>query len=115
MATQSVRTTTIVYSGDINGTETSGGAANAASPGQMQIITLASGANTITTPTTTTTACTIVLPAGNTHLVTLKGVTGDTGVILHLTDSTTIALDATATSFCLTAAAQIVGVHLIWS
>lgn len=117
MAITSTRTTTIVYSGDETATLTAGGAANAASPGQQQILTLASGANTITPPGggATPVACTIVLPTSNTHIVTLKGVTGDTGVPLHQTDSTTIAIDPTCTSFVLTAAAQIVGVRLLWS
>jgi hypothetical protein len=48
-------------------------------------------------------------------LITLKGVTGDTGVPLHLTDYTMIAVDTSITSFCLTAAATITGVRLIWS
>jgi hypothetical protein len=64
---------------------------------------LNSGANTITVPTGAT-AVVIQPPSGNTILVTFKGVTGDTGVPLHKTQPTVIALDSTATSFVLTAA-----------
>jgi hypothetical protein len=45
----------------------------------------------------------------------LKGVTGDTGVVLHKTDPSTIALNSPTTTLCLTASAQIDGVRLVWS
>jgi hypothetical protein len=117
MATTATRVTTITYSGDVNGTETTGGAANAASPAQSQIITLAVGANTITAPAsgTTPTALTIIPPAGNATAVTLKGVSGDTGIPIHLTDSLTISLASGFTSLVLSVGTQIVGVRLLWS
>lgn len=64
---------------------------------------------------TVVTALTIIPPAGNTILITLKGVGGDTGIPLHLTDPTTIALDTTFTSLVLTAASQMDGIRLIWT
>jgi hypothetical protein len=49
--------------------------------GQTQWVVLQSGANTITVPASPTPrGCVITLPATNTALTTLKGVTGDTGV-----------------------------------
>ena len=87
---------------------------NSASPAQTEIPTLAAGANTITPPTGAT-ACTIVPPTGNTETITLKGVTGDTGVVLHKTDPTSIGINSASDTFVLTASAEIIGVRLIWS
>ena len=117
MAVSATRTTTIVYTGDVTGTETISAAANAASPGSVEIKTLSSGANTITVPTggATVTACTILPPTGNTISITLKGVTGDTGVRLHNTDPTTIAIDSSVSTFCLTAGNTLTGLRIYWS
>lgn len=117
MSVTATRTTTIVYSGNVVGTQTISAASNAASPGKVDIVTLASGANTISAPTggTTPVSLTIVPPAGNTVLMTVKGVTGDTGVPIHKTDPTTLALDSTFSSFCLTAAGIITGVRFYWT
>lgn len=117
MATTATRSTTITYSGTVVGTETVSAASNAASPGQVEIKTLASGANTITVPTggSTAVSCTIIPPAGNTQTLTLKGVTGDTGVGLHLTDPSTVALAAATATFVLTAGGTITGVVLMWT
>lgn len=117
MSVTANRAQTIIYSGDVTGTETVTAAANAASPGSVTLHTLASGANTITVPTggATVVSATLLPPTGNTQTLTLKGVTGDTGVGLHLTDPTTIALASTVTSFCLTAGATITGLRIYWS
>lgn len=117
MATTSTRVTTIVFTGDVTGTQTISAASNAASPGGEVLMTLASGFNTITIPTggSTVTACTIIPPSGNAQTLTLKGVTGDTGVPLHLTDPSTIALAGNTTTFGLTAGAQITGLRLVYS
>lgn len=117
MAVASARTQTITYTGDTTGTQTINAAANAASPGSVTIHTLASGANTITVPTggSTPTAATILPPAGNVQTLTLKGVTGDTGVAIHLTDPTTIALASSVASFVLTAGGTITGLRVYWS
>lgn len=113
MAVTAVRSTTIQFSGDIAATNTFAAANNVASPAEIELEALASGPNTITPPVGAK-ACTIIPPTGNTVLITLKGVTGDTGVVLHLTDPTTIALNNYATTFCLTAASAVT-VRLVWS
>lgn len=118
MAIASARTVSITYSGDAVGTQNLAAAANTLSGG-IEVKTLASGANTITVPVVTgiavPTAVTIVPPSGNLTSITLKGVTGDTGIALHLTDPTTIALASSVANFVLTAGAQILGVKLYWS
>lgn len=119
MAITSTRNVQIGFSGDVAQLPQPFSALdNLVSPGQSDLVTLASGANTITPPSvtgTTATALTIIPPAGNATLITLKGVTGDTGVPLHKTDPTSIAADTTLSSIVLTAAATIAGVRLIWS
>ncbi len=116
MPVNALRTTTITFTGDVSGTQTET-ADNANSPGVVELKTLASGANTITVPSggSTPQACTIVKPSGNTVTLLLKKVTGDTGILLHLTDSDTISLDSTVTSFVLTASATLTGLRLVWS
>jgi hypothetical protein len=117
MAVSAARTSTIIFTGDVTGTETSTAATNAASPGTIEIKTLASGANTITIPAggTTPVAVTIIPPTGNVVSLTVKGVTGDTGVRIHNTDPTVLAIDSSVATFCLTAGAACTGVRLIWS
>jgi len=117
MAVAGLRTINITYTGDITAVFTAVSASNVASPGKVDIVTLVIGANTITPPAggSTPKAITIIPPAANTATITLKGITGDTGVVLHPTDPTTIALNSPTGTFVLTASAQIVGVRLIWS
>lgn len=117
MAASSTRTITVVYAGAVVGTQPIAAASNAASPAQVDLVNLSAGANTITVPTGGATAVgvTIVPPAGNTSLITLKGIAGDTGVPLHKTDPTSIALDATCATFVLNAAAPITGVRFFWT
>lgn len=118
MAVNATRKTTIVFTGDVVGTEVQEAAANAASPGMIEVKTLASGANTITVPTMAgfiPTAVSIRPPTGNATSIILKGVTGDTGVRLHNTDPGSYPLDSSVTSFVLTAGASIVGVRFIWT
>ena len=112
MATTSQRTVTVQFAGDQSGSETVQAAPNTASPGGIVPQALASGNNTITPPAGAT-ACTIQKPFGNTVALTLKGVNGDTGIALHLTDPDTISL-AGAISFVINAASGVT-VHLIWS
>lgn len=117
MAVTAARTVLINYTGDVTGSLALAAASNASSPGSVEIKTLASGANTITLPTggSTVVACTIVPPTANTTAITLKSVTGDTGIRLHNTDPTTVTFHTTETSFCLTAGSTITGVRLYWS
>ena len=117
MATTATRSTTITYSVDVSGTQTLSAASNAASPGTVELKTLASGFNTITLPTggSTVVSCTIVPPAANTTAITLKSITGDTGIRLHNTDPSTVTFHTTETAFGLTTGAQIVGVKFFWT
>jgi hypothetical protein len=116
LAVTSTRVTTITYTGGPAGTETISAAQNVASPGQISIYTLSAGFASITFPTggTTVVAATIVPPPGNTQTITLKGITGDTGILLHPTDPTTIALGAGA-AFGLTAGGTITGLQIYWT
>jgi hypothetical protein len=117
MATTSTRTGVITFTGDVTGTETFGGATNVTSPGQIELKTLVPGTNTITLPTggSTPKAVTIIPPAANTSVLTLKGVAGDTGVALHLTDATTLALGTGVTTFVLNSVGTATGVRFIWA
>lgn len=117
MAATSDRLITVGWTGSASGSTAIAAAQNTASPASIEIKTLSSGANTITVPTggTTPTACTIVPPTGNTTSIVLKGVSGDTGIRLHNTDPSSIAIDSSVTSFVLTAGASLAGVRLFWS
>jgi hypothetical protein len=118
MAITSSRIVQVSFGGDITSSIIQSALDNAVSPSEIVIQTLAIGANTITAPVVAglvPTGLTIIPPAGNTSLITLKGVTGDTGVKLHDTDPTSIGLDEDFVSLVLNAEAQIVGVKLIWS
>jgi hypothetical protein len=117
MSTLSARVQTITFTGDVTATQTNAALQNPASPAVNQLQSLALGANTITVPAggATPAAVTIIPPAGNVTSITLKGVAGDTGIGLHLTDPTTIALAAGVTSFVLNAGNTITGVRFIWT
>lgn len=118
MSITSNRTIQVQFSGDITVEVIQSALDNTVSPGEADVVTLALGANTITAPVVAglvVTGLTIIPPTGNTHLITLKGVSGDQGIPLHLTDPTSIALDTTFVSLVLNAAASVVGVRLIWS
>ena len=119
MATSSVRQTIVTFTGDAPNTISITNAANALSPGTTQIISLTAGANTITAPNISGIAASaavwIIPPALNAVSITLKGVTGDTGISLNLTDTTILALPTPFTSFVLTVGAGgILGVRLVW-
>jgi hypothetical protein len=117
MAVTSTRSIAIQFSGDVVAQNTFAAATNAASPGQIEIKELASGANTITPPGggSTPKAVTIIPPSGNLNTITLKGIAGDTGVVLHLTDPTTIGLNSPTATFVLSASAITTGVRLVWT
>lgn len=118
MAATSTRKVIIVFTNDVTGTHLLEAATNTDAAASVEIKSLASGANTITVPTggdTVPTSVTIVPPANNDSSITFKGVTGDTGVRIHNTDPTSIALDDSVTSFCLTAGATINGVRFYWT
>lgn len=117
MAITSNRTTSLVFTEDQEGAHNIEAAANIASPGSITIHTLSSGFNQITVPTagTVPTAATIVPPFGNEQTLTLKGVTGDTGIALHITDPSTLALASSVTSFGITAGGTVTGLRIFWS
>ena len=118
MAVKSVRTQTIVFSGDVVGTEISTAATNTNAGGVVELKTITGAAfQAFTVPTfgAVPPSCTIIPPAGNTASLTLKGVTGDTGFALHLTDPSVVSLASTTTTFGITTGATVTGLRLIWS
>lgn len=119
MAVTSRRSVTIAFETDLTASLVFAAAANLVAPGDIDVLSLAIGTNTITLPTggTTVRGATIVPPAANTQTLTLKGVAGDTGVPLHLTDPTSIAFPAAGApaSFVLTAGGVIDGLRVIWT
>lgn len=73
--------------------------------GEVHDFTPASGANTVTVPTTAT-AIIIVPATTNTATLTIKGVTGDTGVAISKVNPTILSFDTSPpASFVLTAGA----------
>lgn len=117
MAITSNRIESIILTGDTISSKSYPSAANSASPGSEDVYSLLTGANTILVPTggTTVKAATIIPPAGNLQTITLKGITGDTGVGLSKLDPTTIAFDTAPASFVLTVGGNVTGLRIIWS
>lgn len=118
MAITASRTIQILFSGDVTLNVIQSALDNATSVAEPIPVKLSSGDNTITAPAITgltVTALTIIPPSGNTTLIKLKGVAADTGVALHKTDPTSIALDSSFVSLVLNAAVTINSVRLIWS
>lgn len=72
------------------------------------LVNLQSGANTITVPTGCA-GCFIVPPTGNAVVLTLKGVTGDTGIPIAVNGVTPLAFGTAPASFVITAASLTVG------
>lgn len=93
---------------------------NGNSPAVVQAISLISGANTISAtncPAIATAAGVfIVPPAGQGTTITLKGVTGDTGIPVAFTGAPTFLSFANPppTSFVLTTNSTITNLFLIW-
>ncbi len=102
------------FSGDFTMTAINAAAESTDSPGSITNPSLVTGPNTITKPEGAV-GVTIIMPEDNEVQLLLKKVTGDTGIALHLTDPTSLALDDSVTSFVLTAADDLDGVRLIWS
>lgn len=118
MATTSSHSIVVTFTGDTQAVEPVAIANNVASPGQPGVyVNLASGANTISVPTAggvTAVGVWIIPPSGNAQTLTLKGVTGDTGVGLHPTNPAFVSLASGASSFVITAGGTVTGVRLIW-
>jgi hypothetical protein len=118
MATNAARGIAINTTGDAIINKILEAADNAVSPGSITIHELASGANTITVPLATgvtVKGATIKPPSGNTQAITLKGVAGDTGISLGLTDPTSIAFGTAPVSFVLAAGGTISGLMIVWT
>lgn len=116
MSTTSGRNIDVNLTGDVAMSSTYSAAENTASPGQVQVVALTTGANTIIVPAAGTTpkAVTIVKPSGNIVAITFKGIAGDTGVRLHDTDPDSISLNAAVATFVLNAGSA-VNVRLVWT
>jgi hypothetical protein len=118
MATQGARSLSITFTGDVTFSQVIAAANNASSPGENQLINLAATFNSIAVPVSggvAPTAVTIIPPAGNTQALTLKGVTGDIGIPLHLTDPGVIPLASGTTAIGITAGGVVTGMRLIWT
>lgn len=118
MAVNSTRKTEIYYSGDLNSEYTFQAASNPACPGSISVMTLVSGNNTITLPTSGTVVkgATVIPPPGNTASLILKGQTGDNGIAMNKLDPFTITFDSPApANFVLTAGASIMGLRIVWT
>jgi len=122
MAITSTRVVTANFSGDgLQDAFVFSAGSNALAPGAVSVFTLTVGANTITIPTggSQVTGATIVPPTGNTSTLTVKGTTGDTGIAIHKTDPTSLALDTTSTtqtSFVITVGTTTVtGLRIVWT
>lgn len=76
--------------------------------------TLASGDNSFTPPPNCG-AVGIYLPLGNTALVKVRTINGDTGISLAKTGWSWITLDPSVTTLYLNAAAEIIAVELWWA
>lgn len=113
MAVTSNRSIIITQQDDVEYSQTFEAETNPAGSGQNQVVTLASGNNTITVPDDAI-GVTIIPPTSNAVVITLKGVNADTGISLALNSPTSIGLNE-VTSFVLNAASEIEGVRLIYS
>lgn len=117
MSITSTRVTTTVFTGDVSATYVAQAASNTNSPGTSYLTSLTTGNNTITPPTggSVPNSVTITPPAGNTQTITLKGVSGDTGISLHKTNPCTITLFDPTSTFVLVAGGAITGMRFTWS
>lgn len=121
MAVTSTRVVTVTVIGDgLNGGGVFSAANNALAPGDVDIFTLPTGSTVIAFPTggSAVQGATIIPPAGNTNTITVKGTTADTGVVIHRTDPTSIALDTNATtqtSLVITVSSTVTGLRVVWT
>ena len=117
MTSTARRKTTIVFAGDVGGTQEYDAAYNETSPAATTPYALASGNNTIPIPDGAT-CLTIVKPSDNTVGISLKGLSGDTvgtgALPLHPTDPDSISLSPDASSVVI-AADNVVTVRLVWT
>lgn len=118
MSVTAVVTNYIVFSGDLENefTFSSGDLLN--SPAIQELISLATGNNSVTVPDVedfTIHGVAIIPPELNTVELTLKGINADTGIALSATKASVIQLGATPpASLVLNVSDDVVGVRLIW-
>lgn len=117
MSVTSNRKIIVKFTGDLTLSDANSAAENTDSPGVSEVKTLASGNNTITPPGggTTPIGVTIIPPSDNEATLTLKGINGDTGIVLHSTDPTSLSLGSTTATFVIHASVQVTDVRLLWS
>lgn len=121
MAVTSNRFINIALSGDLSGNYRFSADENVASEGGSNTYSLDEGDNTITVPAggALVTAATIIPPEDNEVAITLKGDAADVGILLHLTDPTSIAIDSTVETFVLSVDSEddtgLEGLRIIWS
>ena len=116
MATTSARAIWLAFTETLPWKGVFRAASNAASPNVSETKTLAAGFNLITPPAdTVATGVTIVPPSYNELTITLKGITGDTGLLLNPSDPTSLGLGSPTATFGLTAEDEIEGVRFVWS
>lgn len=74
--------------------------------GVIQSLGLNVGNNTVVIPSVPVAPTVVIIqpPAGNTNALILKGVNGDTGVLLHKTQPSVVALDPTELSIVINVA-----------
>lgn len=119
MSVSATRVLTIVYSGDVVGTETIQATANSTSPGSITYHSLTTNTNAIAVPSgaaINVKAATIVPPTANTQTLTLKGTTADTGMAISPSEPTSIAFGTTAPSnIYLNAGGVVDGLRIFWT
>lgn len=114
MSTTAKRINVIDFAGDVIATEQYAAADNEGSPGVIDLINLVIGFNQVSIKSGAH-AVTIIPPTTNAVSITLKGLTGDTGIRIHNTDPTTVAFDSSVATIGLTAGAALNGVRLVWT
>jgi hypothetical protein len=117
MSVTSNRYINVAFEDDVVFDESFNAVVNTLSPGSITLHTLSSGSNTITTPTggSTVKAATIIPPTSNTLSLTLKGIAGDTGVVISGSEPTSIGFATAPTDFVLAAGGTITGLRIVWS
>jgi hypothetical protein len=119
MAVSAQRIITIVYAGDVVGSESIQATANSTSPGSITVHSLTTNTNTVLIPTGTTfsvKAMTIVPPSANTQTITLKGTTADVGMAISPSQPTSFAFGTTVPAeIILNAGGVVDGLRIFWT
>lgn len=118
MAVTSKRTLTVEYYEDLIASFSFETVKNLDSPGSIGIYALTTGANTITLPADgVVKGCIVVPPEDNAETITLKGVSGDTGIAMNPSEPFSLSFDTDTppTSFVLTVGGDITGLRILWT